>query len=182
MSTVNETEITQEPETDTTTAVEEEEEYVVEKILDKRKRGTKWEYFLKWKNYPEEDNTWEPIENLDCPDLIAEFENERARKRDVKKTDEKKRKGTTADGDKKKKKSDDISPRGFQRNLEPEKIIGATDASGELMFLIKWKDSDDADLVPASEANVKCPQFVIKFYEDRLSWHSASRYVDRANN
>ncbi|KAL0271804.1 UNVERIFIED_CONTAM: hypothetical protein PYX00_008789 [Menopon gallinae] len=154
-----------------------EEEYSVEKVLDRRVRNGRVEYLLKWKGYTHDDNTWEPEENLDCPDLISEFEENR-KKKEASKKDSKKRKSTHEDKkpapSKRKHVEEDGKPRGFDRNLEPEKIIGATDSSGELMFLMKWKGTDEADLVPARQANTKCPQIVIAFYEERLTWHTSA--------
>ncbi|VDO51920.1 unnamed protein product [Schistosoma margrebowiei] len=206
-----------------------EDEFQVEKILKVRIRNGRKEYFLKWKGYSEEDNTWEPEENLDCPDLIKEFEERRARERtsltspartssaDSKLKNRSKGSSLSSDSVKdiseevpepaKKKRTSSIpasveesanevpnvpdepkeptnedqkqkvvkatgKTRGFARGLKAERIIGATDSSGELMFLMKWKDSDEADLVPAREANIKCPQIVIRFYEERLTWHT----------
>ena len=164
-------------------SAEEEEEYSVEKIVDKRTtKSGKVEYFLKWKGYSDDDNTWEPVENLDCKDLIEEFERKLKEKKgssgkkdQPQGTKNKSANSSATEKSEKKRKTDENQPKGFERNLEPERIIGATDSSGELMFLIKWKGSDEADLVPARDANLKCAETVIKFYEERLTWHTSSQ-------
>ena len=38
-----------------------------------------------------------------------------------------------------------------------ENIVSTTDSLGEIMFIIKWKGSDEADLVPAKKASIKIP-------------------------
>jgi hypothetical protein len=71
-----------------------ENEYVVEKILDKRGSGKKTEYFIKWRGYDDPaENTWEPVANCDCPELIAEFEAAH-KKKEKPKRDEKSRSRT----------------------------------------------------------------------------------------
>lgn len=179
-----------------------EEEYVVEKVLNKRTVKGKVQYLLKWKGYKEEDSTWEPEENLDCEELIKAFEDKRKEKEaKVKKselerpkkrsrdsgddasTTSRKGRGTSVSSveetkESKKEKKDDKLKSGFDKGLKAEKIIGASDATGELMFLVKWADSDEAELVPAKVANVKCPQQVIAFYEERLTWHTPAESED----
>ena len=54
-----------------------DEEYEVEKVLDKRvKKGNSVEYLVKWKNYDDpDDNTWEPADNLrEAKVAIEKFE------------------------------------------------------------------------------------------------------------
>ncbi|EDS28169.1 chromobox protein [Culex quinquefasciatus] len=193
-----------------------EEEYVVEKIVDRRERKGKIEYLLKWKGYDSSANTWEPKENLECPELIKAFEDTRVvpkkeGSKDKDKKEEKKKpkpSSTTGSGSSKRKDSDadndgsddddkddnasikssksksttaaadndatasDDGMNGFEKGYTPEKILGATEANNELLFLIQWKDKDKAQLVSSKEARKHCPQLVIDFYEERLIWQS----------
>lgn len=180
----------------------EEEAFIVERVVDKRVRAGKTEFLLKWKGYQEKENTWEPEDNLDCPDLIQAFETSKKEAKQRRTTTEPKPSlKTGASGSSKKESASKASngsgaltiangnsemateeeetaaeqsgpAHGFDRGMSPEKIVGATDSSGDLMFLMKWKNSDEADLVMAKVANAKCPQIVIQFYEERLTWHT----------
>ena len=62
-----------------------EEEFVVEKILDRRNYYSKkriTEYLVRWEGYTAEHDTWEPEGNLgNCMDLVNEFNNQRVRNR-----------------------------------------------------------------------------------------------------
>ena len=113
------------------------------------------EYLLKWIGYPEEENTWEPVNNLDCPDLISNYEKEHsAAAVPSAAAVEKSKKGgnyvseESTDEDIKKNGTDlkveeqseheDNEPIGFERGLEAEEILGATEQDGQILFLMKW--------------------------------------------
>lgn len=184
--------------------------YVIEKILKKRLRDGKvsekngarkqpkvtdfcfqTEYLLKWKDYDDSDNTWEPEENLIDIKMVKAFEKTLQQN----KTPTEPETGRKASNYHLRLNSYPLiivaatSPStssaeasgtpdfntsnvafGFSRGLIPEKIVGATNVSGNLMFLIKWTNEEEADLVSSEVANKECPQLVIKFYEARLKF------------
>ena len=228
-----------------------EEEYVVERVVDKRvKANGKVEYFLKWLNYDDSDNTWEPVENIDCKNLIKEFETNLMKKTkcspaaaaadkrqektenlpsaspmnkskqtksetpknkakqqkpdSLKKNDHKKSKLETANNatattksnkrhkiasdsesnsetenvapnsrrksNAGKKGASKVAKTGFERGLEPERIVGAAQGDGNLMFRMKWKGCKEIDLVDIAEAKQKCPYVVIDYFETLVKW------------
>ncbi|NWR25766.1 CBX1 protein, partial [Emberiza fucata] len=136
-----------------------------------------------------EDNTWEPEENLDCPDLIAEFLQSQKTAHESEKSEGSKRKAESDTEDKgeeskPKKKKEEVRLEGDPGKRSPRKIPGKAIPGGVFKeweagglgrrgwMSLAWQNSDEADLVPAKEANIKCPQVVISFYEERLTWHS----------
>ncbi|KOB71229.1 Chromobox-like protein 5, partial [Operophtera brumata] len=122
--------------------------------------GSSIQYLLKWKGYKEEESTWEPVDNLDCEELIRTYEENRKEKE----KEEPKKK--PEERSKKRARESSIETNNSGRKGRGTSVSSddvreskrASDATGDLMFLIKWTDSDEAELVPAKIANVKCPQ------------------------
>jgi len=161
-----------------------DEEYEVEKILDKRvEKGGYTEYLVKWRNYEEGENTWEPVDNLgDAEKAIKLFEKELEFK--VVTNKNAKRKAGAQQGTKENPPAKTVrvenngvqvlkeKAKGFARGLQAEKIIGLRKEADKVHFLVKWKGSEETDFVNAKEAKLKIPQVVIDFYEEKLNWFS----------
>jgi hypothetical protein len=62
--------------------IEEGARWTVEKILDRKKTNTGWEYLLQWEGYPEEYNSWEPEAFLSQGSLLHDYEQEYPRKQE----------------------------------------------------------------------------------------------------
>jgi hypothetical protein len=50
-----------------------EEQYEVEAIRAHQYQNRKLQYLIKWRGYPESDNTWEPVKNVQAPLLTREY-------------------------------------------------------------------------------------------------------------
>ncbi|CAF0751544.1 unnamed protein product [Adineta ricciae] len=184
----------------------DEEQYIVEKIIKMRttKKG-KVEYLLKWKGFSHNENTWEPAENLECPELIAAFMAEQKEKQQTSNTktnetsnrkrsrstsgthknsdDDRKNNNNNSNSSQTKRPRVEYNETGYGRGLVPAELIGATDIyDGELMFLVKWKGVTKPELVPSRIVNKESPQLVIEFYEARLTWNSTSSSNNSSNH
>ena len=102
--------------------------------------------------------TWETEDKITSQVLIAQFEESR-KKKDIREARNRRTK--------KNKLEEELKPRGYDRNLLLEKIVGATNCTGELQFLVNWCNCEEFDLLPAIEVNTSDPEKVIEFYEAR---------------
>ncbi|CAG5104538.1 Oidioi.mRNA.OKI2018_I69.chr1.g1316.t1.cds [Oikopleura dioica] len=128
------------------------------------------QYLIRWQGYKPEDDTWEPEENIRDRRIIDDWEKKNSADEATKSTGRGKRGKASSSFAAATKK-------GFARGLVPERILGASrivDENGKrtgeekLYYIIKWINSEQADIVTAEEAKQKCPYLVFKFYEERI--------------
>jgi len=154
----------------------EEETYEVESILKKRKgKNGKVEYKLKWKGFGLEDCTWEAAENLDCAELIENFEKTQPAEEE-KSVSVKKEKGSrrsrakepedmdlTSSSPTPRETSSIVDP--TKKGIEAQEILEVSHYAGQLCFRVKWRDNMGSDWVAARVANRCIPQLVLKYYQ-----------------
>lgn len=124
----------------------EDEYFTIEKILDKKFCTSEkcWLYLIKWEDYPSEENTWEPQENLEsCPGVLEEFnkhwENSLSSKR----------KSTNSPKPSKKPKPTQITKGCVRPQLgsdKPAKIIGCRVFQGKVFFALMFKQRENGEL------------------------------------
>jgi len=116
---------------------DDDEEYVIEKIVDERGTGKKKEYLVKFKDYGDEDNTWTTSEDV-SPELIKEYENKKKSQQNGDEDDE---------------------------EFVIEKIVDERGTGKKKEYLVKFKDYGDEDNTWTSKDDVSTE--LIKEYENK---------------
>lgn len=147
---------------------DEDKEYIVEKIVDRRMHMGELEYFVKWQDFPDEDCTWELSKYLDCHALIIEFETQRAKKNLKRQAEIKINELYAVKAKKLKIETSIIMDNAFEYGHKAEKILYASNSGGKISFVIKFKDLDQPESVASDIAYSYIPMMVLMFYEEHL--------------
>ncbi|XP_023295777.2 M-phase phosphoprotein 8 isoform X1 [Lucilia cuprina] len=135
---------------------EGEEEYEVKDIVDhKTERGVSY-FLIRWKGYTKDDDTWEPEDTLNCPDIIERYM--KKQKSSPKKGSPAKKKGGKAAGKNKKAKDEDE-----EQEWEVEKIIDYAEEKKGRVFRIRWKGFGPKNDTWEPEENLNCSDIIQKF-------------------
>ncbi|KAH7714895.1 heterochromatin protein 1 alpha [Aphelenchoides avenae] len=142
--------------------------YRVEKILNKRKKNGKVEYYIKWKGYNDpKDNSWVERSMCHCEDLIRAFEKHRKALKNGEplEPDEndvdgpgqaslpypvpgKIYKCTRADDDK----------------VKIARVLGVQPHNGEKVAMVRYVD-DTLEIVPTAAVKKADPEALLEYYE-----------------
>jgi chromobox protein 1 len=154
-----------------------EEEYIVEKVVGKRRTPNgKIEYLIKWEGYTEDEKTWEPIDNLNnIMNLLTDFDNNEKKNQigRLNKKKESKEEAKAPNGDS--AKADNYPILADIEGLVPEKVNTVKDIKGVLHALVFWEPSSDGteqdpSYVPSSLLADFYPKKLIEFYETKIKF------------
>jgi chromobox protein 1 len=179
-----------------------EPEFEIEKIVKSRQRGEETEFLIKWRGYPDDDNTWEPESNVNAVELLIAFKEEEERKKKRDSTPKARgrptrgrgggpgsRSNATPRSDKSASKSNqseedvkvepkDKKPSGVDLNLPVENVVSVKVEGKDLLFELKFKDRTKTELVSSRVANIKYINQLIAFYKKKLAYYENTDNVN----
>eukprot|EP00301_Raphidiophrys_heterophryoidea_P005649 c12352_g1_i1.p1 GENE.c12352_g1_i1~~c12352_g1_i1.p1 ORF type:complete len:251 (-),score=77.32 c12352_g1_i1:1137-1796(-) len=150
-----------------------EPEFEVEKILDDKKKGKQTHFFIKWKGFPESENSWEPEANLsNCVGIIKAY---REAKNKTKHVD------NTAEPAPPKIKTAElvsatavIDPNATFATDIAESVIGACLTPTGINLIVKWKgEAERYSWIHSAECRKHIPDLMLDFYEARIKFVGA---------
>merc|ERR1712150_17825 len=136
---------------------EEEEEFEVEAIIDSRIRRGKTQYLVKWKDWKDEDNTWESEDNINSKDLIEEYNKNKEEKETGKET------AVATDNLNSKNENPEESDDEEEEEYEVEAILDKRSRRGKIQYLVKWKGWPDEDNSWELQSNITCEDLINVF-------------------
>lgn len=140
-------------------------EYEVEAVVDSKTVKGKTKYLIRWKGFEESDDTWEPEETLNCPDLIRAF-NKKGKKAVKKPAKAKKRKHYDSDESDQDDSDDSDFDSGNKRKsasgeYEVERVLNARiNRHGKWEFFVMWKGYGPEHNGWEPESNLNCPKLI----------------------
>lgn len=97
-------------------------------------------YLVKWEGYDDSENTWEPVDHLNCNELLEEFERNLKEKKEPRKLSARKRKRTVVEMPKKSNGNFDGFP---SKQTKYSSNDNARESIGKSM---KWPRQNDSDV------------------------------------
>lgn len=152
-------------------------EYEVEAIINKRTIKGKTKYLIRWKGFEESDDTWEPEETLNCPDLIRAFNKKKGNKKEaikIKKSPKKRKRLADYNSDEEESEDSDDSDYGAKKarisdEYEVSKILDAKiTRDGKWEFFVMWKGYGPESNTWEPERNLSCTKLI---NDVSLRWH-----------
>lgn len=176
--------------------------FVVEKIIKHRRKGKGYEYFVKWKYYNSNENSWITPENFVVQQMITTYNEKHnicTEDSNPEDDDSNTITNTTTITNPISNPSildeivirlrirseiynDLLAHEEYSPNLKVEKVMDmriVDDNQREKIALIKWEGKPEPEYVPAKWCCVHYPQLIIQFYESRLFFKSKNNTLEK---